>query len=119
MKKFDNENIVRLFDVLETANNVYIVTEFCDGPDLSVYLQDKIALCEFEAIKVMRDIVKGLREIVSNGISHRDLKPANVVKHGDFFKITDFGFSRQCSPTEMMKSLVGTPLYMAPQLLMH
>ena len=38
MKKFDNENIVRLFDVLETANNVYIVTEFCDGPDLSVYL---------------------------------------------------------------------------------
>lgn len=62
----------------------------------------------------MRDIVKGLREIVSNGISHRDLKPANVVKHGDFFKITDFGFSRQCSPTEMMKSLVGTPLYMAP-----
>jgi serine/threonine protein kinase len=34
MKKFNHQNIVQLFDVLETINNKYIVTEYCNGPDL-------------------------------------------------------------------------------------
>jgi serine/threonine-protein kinase ULK/ATG1 len=60
------------------------------------------------------DILAGLQEIVNSGIIHRDLKPANVIRHNKNFKITDFGFSRQFDSLEMMESLVGTPLYMAP-----
>jgi serine/threonine-protein kinase ULK/ATG1 len=102
MKRFNHENIVKLFDVLDTVNNKYIVSEFCDGPDLRQYLQQTGPLNEGDALKVLEDIVQGLKEIVSHGIIHRDLKPANVIRSGSTFKITDFGFSRSCDNTQMM-----------------
>jgi len=94
MKKFNHPNIVRLYDVLETTNNKYIITEYCNGQDLKIYLEKNGSMNETEALKVLRNMVAGLKEIVQNGFIHRDLKPANVIKHDENFKITDFGFSR-------------------------
>lgn len=57
--------------------------------------------------------------MATNGIIHRDLKPANIlISKEDVFKITDFGFARMVEKTDyLMTSLVGTPLYMSPQIL--
>ena len=41
MKKFQHDNIVKLIDVLDTANNKYIVSEYCNGSDLKEYLAQK------------------------------------------------------------------------------
>jgi len=54
---------------------------------------------------------------VKNDIIHRDLKPANIlISEDQTFKIADFGFSKyvDCSQETFMKSIVGSPLYMAP-----
>jgi len=60
-----------------------------------------------------------MAELTEKGIIHRDLKPANILIDDGIYKISDFGFARSLSSfsEELMESLVGTPLYMAPQIL--
>ena len=57
-----------------------------------------------------------MAELTKKGIIHRDLKPANILIDSGVYKISDFGFARSlsCFSDELMDSLVGTPLYMAP-----
>lgn len=77
-------------------------------------------LTELEAFDVLRQIVEGFKELQKHGIIHRDLKPANILINNGIFKIADFGFAKivnNYSSTNMLKSLVGSPYYMAPQLL--
>lgn len=117
MKKVHHENIVKLYDVYQTSNNMYIVTELCDG-DLCAYLDknDK-KLTEADAKRLIKQIMKGAKYLHSNGIIHRDLKPANILIKNGICKISDFGFAKNMGQATIMKSIVGTPLYMSPQLL--
>lgn len=56
--------------------------------------------------------------MVNNSIVHRDLKPENLLMHEGKLKLADFGFAKYViSHNAMQKSIVGTPLYMSPELL--
>ena len=62
--------------------------------------------------------MKGIKYLHLNGIIHRDLKPANILMKNNQCKISDFGFAKNLqNDNSIMKSIVGTPLYMSPQLL--
>ncbi|EGR29853.1 protein kinase domain protein [Ichthyophthirius multifiliis] len=64
--------------------------------------------------------MEGLHDLQKQQIIHRDLKPANILfdKNNNVFKISDFGFARIAQNQNfLMDSLVGTPLYMSPQIL--
>jgi calcium-dependent protein kinase len=64
--------------------------------------------------------VLGFRELVNLGIIHRDLKPANIlVNSKGEFKLADFGFAKFVDhyDSKLLYSIVGTPLYMSPQIL--
>lgn len=62
--------------------------------------------------------MKGAKYLHHNGIIHRDLKPANILIKNGICKIADFGFAKNLSNNNaILKSIVGTPLYMSPQLL--
>lgn len=119
MKKVHHENIVKLYDVYQTSNNMYIITQLCDS-DLSSYLEnngkDK-SLPEADAKRLLKQIMKGAKYLHSNGIIHRDLKPANILIKNGVCKISDFGFAKNLGQATIMRSIVGTPLYMSPQLL--
>jgi len=52
-------------------------------------------LLEKEAIMILQDMIKGLKEMVKNGFVHRDLKPENTFIHDNIYKIADFGFCQQ------------------------
>jgi serine/threonine protein kinase len=67
----------------------------------------------------LKDILDGFKYLVSLGITHRDLKPANILLKNGRCKISDFGFAKNLDNGEntIMKSIVGTPLYMSPQIL--
>jgi serine/threonine protein kinase len=60
MKMVQHNSIVRLFDIYQTTNNMYIVTEFCEDGDLFNLLKKKRKLSEKEAIKYLKDIMSGL-----------------------------------------------------------
>lgn len=118
MKKVDHSNIVKLYDVYQTSNNMYIITQICEDGDFYHFLQRNKKIDEEEAKKYLKQIMKGIKYLHLNGIIHRDLKPANILMKNGQCKISDFGFAKNLqSDSCIMKSIVGTPLYMSPQLL--
>lgn len=103
--------------VKKTKNNIYIITEYCEGGNLEDLLNSKKGrLTEAESIKIIKGIFKGFRLLRDLNIIHRDMKPANVLLSKGSPKIADFGFSRftENSDSFMMATLLGSPLYMAP-----
>ena len=120
LKRLKHLNIVRLIDVLQSYNSMYIITEYCKDGDLRESLLKK-KFSENESLNVLFQILDGFHQLISNGVIHRDLKPANILVHNGVYKIADFGFARFVSDFNgaMMKSCVGSPLYMAPQLLLR
>jgi fused-like protein len=93
------------------------VTELGQG-ELFNIIEDDQYLEEPEIRKVAQQLVRALHYIHSNRITHRDLKPQNILMTSEGnIKLCDFGFARYMSyKTEVLTSLKGTPLYMAPEV---
>ena len=111
-------NIIEVYDILTTKNNTYIITELCEGGDLSKVISGRRGLPETEAVDILRQIVDGYSDISSNRIIHRDLKPANILLKNNKIKIADFGFAMKASDSKKYSSYnVGSPIYMPPEAL--
>lgn len=120
MKAVKGENIVNFLDVFWTMNNVYIITEYCEGGDLRQMMSKlKTPMDEERARDILRQIMAGFKILVDNKMIHRDLKPENILIRQNTFKLADFGFARNVDnfKSALLSSMVGTPLYMSPQIL--
>ncbi|XP_028321353.1 serine/threonine-protein kinase ULK2 isoform X2 [Gouania willdenowi] len=128
LKELQHENIVALYDVQETPNSVFLVMEYCNGGDLADYLQAKGTLREDTLRIFLQQIAAAMRILNSKGIIHRDLKPQNILLSyagrrksnvsGIRIKIADFGFARYLQSNMMAATLCGSPMYMAPEVIM-
>ena len=135
LKDIDHENIVKLYEVKETSQYYYLVTEFCNGGDLSDCLdsyQEKYNKAFSEEIVqyLMRQIVSAIRYLHNKTILHRDLKLDNILvnfenekdkKENNMLKakvkIIDFGFARYLKKEELAYSTLGSPINMDPRIL--
>lgn len=89
--------------------------------ELFEILQDDHTLPEAQVQKIAKQLVQALHYLHSNRVIHRDMKPQNILvgAHGRV-KLCDFGFARAMSSnTVVLTSIKGTPLYMAPELVME
>lgn len=77
LRQLDHPNIVKLFDIIEEGNSLFMVMEYCEL-DLSQYLR-KYKLDEQRATDIVKQVIAGLKYIVDKGVIHRDLKPANIL----------------------------------------
>ncbi|CAD8178069.1 unnamed protein product [Paramecium octaurelia] len=118
MKEFNHPNIVKLLDYKMDPQQNIVVFDYCEGGDLSKYLdKNGSMLDEYTATQILIQIVNGFREVIAKGYIHRDVKPANILIQNGLFKLADFGFATKVATNELLDQQVGTPLYMAPQLL--
>ncbi|XP_076434612.1 serine/threonine-protein kinase unc-51-like [Babylonia areolata] len=128
---YQHENLVQLLHVKETDSSVYLVLEFCNGGDLCDYLLSKGTMSEDAISSFMQQIASALKALYDKGIMHRDIKPQNILicipKGGSKmttpptqlkFKIADFGFARFLEDGKMAGTLCGSPMYMAPEVIM-
>lgn len=110
--------LVQVYEVVEQADQVYLVAEFVEG----VTLADQLTSRQFtpeEAARVCSRIAEGLAHAHGRGVIHRDLKPANVMlAEGDIPRVMDFGMARREAGEltfTIEGQLIGTPAYMAPE----
>ncbi|XP_070683250.1 serine/threonine-protein kinase TIO-like isoform X10 [Malus domestica] len=86
--------------------------------ELFEILEDDKCLPEEQVQAIAKQLVRALHYLHSNRIIHRDMKPQNIlIGAGSIVKLCDFGFARAMSTnTVVLRSIKGTPLYMAPEL---
>lgn len=113
-----SRNIVKYYGKLQTQNNIYLIFEYCRGGTLEDIIKKEGMLSEYRALTFFDQILNAFSELHRLNIMHRDLKPSNVLMEGGEAKLADFGFCKQLGGEfEMTKSIVGSPIYMAPELL--
>ncbi|KAG1691913.1 hypothetical protein DVH05_026073 [Phytophthora capsici] len=124
VEQFENghPHIVRLLCTKESQHHIFIVQEYCAGGDIAQLMKANNGLKEEQARLYMSQLASGLQFLRSQNVVHRDLKPANLLLSSRNLataklKIADFGFARELESEMMAESVVGSPLYMAPELL--
>ena len=78
LKKFNNENIITLHEVINTETRVYLILDYCNGGDLSQYIQYNI-LTELFTRRVLKQVINGLQSLYSADGMHRDIKLSNIL----------------------------------------
>ncbi|CAB3398949.1 unnamed protein product [Caenorhabditis bovis] len=117
MKQLDHPNIVKLYQVMETEQTLYLVLEYASGGEVFDYLVAHGRMKEKEARAKFRQIVSAVQYLHSKNIIHRDLKAENLLLDHDMnIKIADFGFSNTFSLGNKLDTFCGSPPYAAPEL---
>ena len=70
-----------------------------------------------DRLSMLLTIYSTIKYIHGENIVHRDLKPSNILIHNDEIKLGDFGFCKLLKDRSMTKTMVGSPIYMAPEIL--
>uniref|UniRef100_A0A5B7AVT0 non-specific serine/threonine protein kinase n=1 Tax=Davidia involucrata TaxID=16924 RepID=A0A5B7AVT0_DAVIN len=117
----EHPNVVRIKGTYEDQLYVHIVMELCAGGELFDRIVQKGHYSEREAAKLIKTIVGVVEACHSLGVMHRDLKPENFLftstDEDAALKATDFGLSVFYQPGETFSDVVGSPYYVAPEVL--
>ncbi|KAF7458505.1 putative histone kinase SNF1 [Cryptosporidium felis] len=110
-------HIIRLYQVIDTPSDIYMVMEYVPGGELFDYIIQKGRLSEEEARKFFQQIISAMEYCNFNGICHRDLKPENIFLDDQCnIKIGDFGLSSYINDGDFLNTSCGSPNYAAPEV---
>ena len=119
LKKVNNHHsVIKLYEVFEDTNFVYMVFEYLENGDLVQYFKKNPLLDEAELKIFFNKIVKGIEHLHKNNIIHRDIKLDNILLDKNFNpKICDFGISSIMESGKRIFDTGGTPAYLAPEVI--
>jgi tetratricopeptide (TPR) repeat protein len=125
LARLTHPHIVRVFDIGEQEGVPYFAMELVEGEQLSGYLARMGALPVREAARIAESIARAVHHAHQQGVIHRDLKPANILMQPaaegpSVPRVADFGIARLMEQDQHLTQsghLVGTPAYMAPEVL--
>ncbi|CAF3583897.1 unnamed protein product [Rotaria socialis] len=117
MERLYHPNIIRLYEVIETPKDIYIVTEYASGGDLYTCINHTGKFPEDEAKHIFAQITAAIDHMHSKGIVHRDIKTENVFFAKErLIKLGDLGFSTFTEKNQTLTTFCGSPPYAAPEL---
>ncbi|CAO1442863.1 unnamed protein product [Diamesa serratosioi] len=124
MKKLQHKNIVKMEDFCWDQQNIYIIMELCEAGNLSSFIHKRSVLAESTCRIFIRMLAEAMKYLRDNNVSHLDLKPQNLLLTRPtpssmyILKICDFGFAQDLAIDEENDSVKGSPLYMAPEIIL-
>eukprot|EP00066_Takifugu_rubripes_P009383 XP_003976285.1 PREDICTED: serine/threonine-protein kinase 17A [Takifugu rubripes] len=115
--------VINLHQVYEMASEMVLVLEYAAGGEIFNQCVSDEAFSEEDVKRLMRQILEGVSFLHQNNVVHLDLKPQNILLTsssplGDI-KIVDFGLSRMVSSQQELREIMGTPEYVAPEILSY
>ncbi|KAH7852149.1 hypothetical protein Vadar_021167 [Vaccinium darrowii] len=118
LRLFMHPHIIRLYEVIETPTDIYVVMEYVKSGELFDYIVEKGRLQEDEARTFFQQIISGVEYCHRNMVVHRDLKPENLLLDSKCnVKIADFGLSNIMRDGHFLKTSCGSPNYAAPEVI--
>eukprot|EP00033_Pygsuia_biforma_P004475 GCRY01004908.1.p1 GENE.GCRY01004908.1~~GCRY01004908.1.p1 ORF type:complete len:718 (+),score=176.77 GCRY01004908.1:227-2380(+) len=124
MKQLKHPNIIRLFDIIETPEEIIMVMEWAKGGELFDYIVAHGKLSETLSRKLFRQLVAAVDHCHVNCVVHRDLKAENLLLDSSdhdgpmTLKVIDFGLSNFFQPGYVRGTFCGSPTYVAPEVMM-
>eukprot|EP00927_Polykrikos_kofoidii_P047976 TRINITY_DN42235_c0_g1_i1.p1 TRINITY_DN42235_c0_g1~~TRINITY_DN42235_c0_g1_i1.p1 ORF type:complete len:636 (+),score=121.83 TRINITY_DN42235_c0_g1_i1:134-2041(+) len=121
LKMLDHPNNVKLYEIFEDDEFIYLVMELCSGSNLAKRCGSHV-FSERESAHTMQQILRGVYYLHGKRICHRDLKPENCLICQNVpivqanIKIVDFGLSCLFRPGVPLTSTTGTAYCMAPEV---
>ena len=117
----DHPNIIKFYETYHDECFFHIVMELCKGKEVFDNICNHGYLRENKVQNIIFKVLLAIAHCHSRGITHRDLKPENILfeslKADAEIKLIDFGLSRKYSKDEKMHTILGTPYYVAPEVL--
>jgi len=121
MRKLENDNIIKLYDVYENESYIYLILELLHGGELFERIIKKGIYTEKDAAILMEKMLSALDCMHSKNMMHRDIKPENLIlkdmENNYDVKIADFGLATYVTQGELLFKRCGTPGYVAPEIL--
>jgi serine/threonine protein kinase len=120
MKRFNHPNITKILEVFHDEEYMLIIMEYINGGNLFNFVKKRRKLSEKTAKFLFRQIILGIKHIHSQNIVHRDIKLENIIIDlNNNVKICDFGIGKVInSEDELLYDKCGTPMYMAPEIIL-
>nr|BAE02277.1 unnamed protein product [Macaca fascicularis] len=121
----DNPWVINLHEVYETASEMILVLEYAAGGEIfdQCVADKEEAFKEKDVQRLMRQILEGVHFLHTHDVVHLDLKPQNILLTSESplgdIKIVDFGLSRILKNSEELREIMGTPEYVAPEILSY
>lgn len=114
--KLNHPNIIRLYNIWETDDEINILLEYAENGTLFSLIQKEKGFSEHKAYKYFIQIVNAVYFLHQNNIIHRDIKPENIlVGENDLLKLCDFGWAKELTVNNR-STFCGTVEYMAPEI---
>ena len=123
LRELSHRNVLKLREVDESENSIYLVFDLYEGGDLYDHMKKKKELTSKEIIGMIEGILIGLEHLRELNIVHRDIKPNNILLRKDYdikpddVVIADFGLSAHSYDSELIFPKCGTPGYLAPEII--
>ena len=119
MRYFNHRNIIKLYEVLDSTSDIFMVMEYISKGELFDLINQKGKLPEQEARFFFNQIIEGVEYCHQHLVAHRDLKPENIlIDEGNTVKIADFGLSNLMKDGKYLKTSCGSPNYAAPEVIL-
>lgn len=130
LKRLDEDNIIRVFELLEDDENneSHMIMEYFEGKSVAEFIAETGTFSEMNAKFMLTQLLKAIETLHKTGITHCDIKPENVLINADLHvKLIDFNISRskcdgEISPNSgdsvstSFTSCLSSPLYAAPEV---
>ncbi|CAL8149388.1 unnamed protein product [Orchesella dallaii] len=118
LKLFRHPHIIKLYQVISTPTDIFMIMEYVSGGELFDYIVKHGKLKEHEARRFFQQIISGVDYCHRHMIVHRDLKPENLLlDHNLHVKIADFGLSNMMMDGDFLRTSCGSPNYAAPEVI--
>merc|ERR1719210_1618077 len=110
-------HVIRLYELLDTPTDIFMVMEYVSGGELFEHIVHKLRLREDEARRFFQQVLSGVEYCHGCMVTHRDLKPENLLLDSNLHvKIADFGLSNTMRDGEFLKTSCGSPNYASPEV---
>uniref|UniRef100_A0A8C4XE67 Acetyl-CoA carboxylase kinase n=1 Tax=Erpetoichthys calabaricus TaxID=27687 RepID=A0A8C4XE67_ERPCA len=118
LKLFRHPHIIKLYQVISTPTDFFMVMEYVSGGELFDYICKHGRVADAEARRLFQQIISAVDYCHRHMVVHRDLKPENVLLDANMnAKIADFGLSNMMADGEFLRTSCGSPNYAAPEVI--